>query len=447
MSNGLKLKGYNMTSKNLKNLLGIEECIRYYPPNIEKVQDSETIFRNDREIDLYLHIPFCKTPCGFCPFNQYLYKENEVRSYLSVIEKEIKILKALNNLTQLKIKTIWIGGGTPSDLNEEDLEKILKIIHENFNLDYVEEFTIEAKPILKLFTDSKIRLLHKYKVNRISLGVQSTNQKYLKVLGRGYDPDDAFEMIKRIKQNNFVLNIDMIYRLPGQTLTEVAEDVDRVKSLGIDHISWFPFVSHQGTPIEKKMNREERLEKADRNQYFEMFNVILESMNLDGYEQYTPYYFSKEKKCQYHIDRWQMPQLETLGIGAGAFSFFNGWIYANAHNIKSYQEAINNETPPIVMGRKLNQIEKITRLAVLGIKFFTINMDEFQKYSGVKMDVFYQKELKILEELGLIEVHKNQIDCTLLGKAFNNDISMYFSTDSAKWINQPQAIQLIGEGL
>lgn len=436
-----------MTLKNLKNILGIEECIRYYPPNIEKVQNSETIFRNNREIDLYLHIPFCKTPCGFCPFNRYLYQENEVKSYLSAIEKEIQILKALNNLTQLKIKTIWIGGGTPSDLNEDALEKILRIIQENFNLDYLKEFTIEVKPILRLFTDLKIRLLKKYKVNRISLGVQSTNQKYLKVLGRGYNPDDAFEMIKRIQQNNFILNIDMIYRLPGQTQTEVAEDVDRVKSLEIDHVSWFPYVSHQGTPLAKKMNRGELPKKADKNQYFEIFNVILESMNHNGYQQYTPYYFSKEKKCQYHIDRWQMPQLETIGIGAGAFSFFNGWIYANAHNINRYQEAINNQKPPIVMGRKLNLIEKITRLAVLGIKFFTINMDEFQKYSGVKMDVFYQRELKILEELGLIEVHKNQVDCTLLGKAFNNDISTYFSTDSAKRISQPQAIHLMCKGL
>ena len=354
-----------MTLKNLKNILGIEECIRYYPPNIEKVQNSETIFRNNREIDLYLHIPFCKTPCGFCPFNRYLYQENEVKSYLSAIEKEIQILKALNNLTQLKIKTIWIGGGTPSDLNEDALEKILRIIQENFNLDYLKEFTIEVKPILRLFTDLKIRLLKKYKVNRISLGVQSTNQKYLKVLGRGYNPDDAFEMIKRIQQNNFILNIDMIYRLPGQTQTEVAEDVDRVKSLEIDHVSWFPYVSHQGTPLAKKMNRGELPKKADKNQYFEIFNVILESMNHNGYQQYTPYYFSKEKKCQYHIDRWQMPQLETIGIGAGAFSFFNGWIYANAHNINRYQEAINNQKPPIVMGRKLNLIEKITRLAVL----------------------------------------------------------------------------------
>ncbi len=436
-----------MTSQNLKNLLGIEECIRYYPPNIEKVKNSETIFRNDREIDLYIHIPFCKTPCGFCPFNQYLYKESEVKSYLSIIEKEIKILKRLNDLSQLKIKTFWIGGGTPSDLNEEDLEKILKIIHKNFDLAHIEEFTIEAKPILKLFTAAKINLLHKYKVNRISVGIQSTNQKYLKILGRGYTPEDAFEMIKRVKKNKFVLNIDMIYRLPGQTLAEVLEDVKRIKYLGIDHVSWFPYVSHQGTPMENRMAEGKRPDRADRDQYFKMFKVIIKSMKSDGYELYTPYYFSKGRKCHYHIGRWRMPQRDTLGIGAGAFSFFNGWIYANAHNVKVYQEAIDSGKPPIVMGKRLDQIEKITRLAVLGVKFFTIDMDEFEKYTGVRMEVFYQKELKTLKNLGLIKIRKNLIECTLLGKAFNNDIAMYLSIDSAKSTNQPQAIQLIGDGL
>lgn len=453
MGNGPKPKKYNMTSENLKNLLGIEECIRYYPPNIKKVRNPETIFRNnrefqnDREIDLYLHIPFCKTPCGFCPFNKYLYQENKVKSYISAVEKEIQILKKLNDLKQLKIKTIWIGGGTPSDLNEDALEKILITIHKNFNLDYVKEFTVEAKPILKLFTEAKMHLLKKYKVNRISLGVQSLNQKYLKQIGRGYSPDEALEMIKRIKQNNFILNIDMIYRFLGQTKDEVIEDVNQVKSRGIDHISWFYYVTHEGTPLAEKINKGELPPKADKKQYFEMFRSVLEIMDKNEYEQYTPYYFSKGIKCQYHIDRWQMPQLETLGIGAGAFSCFKGWIYANAHNIIRYQGLVSKQKPPIVMGKKMSPIEKITRLAVLGIKFFTIDMNEFQKYSGVKMDVFYQKELKVLKKLGLIKVNKNLVECTLLGRAFNNDIAMYFSVDSSKWIRQPQGIYLMKKSL
>lgn len=438
-----------MNSQNLKNILGIEECVRYYPPNIERVQDSGTIFRDDREIDVYLHIPFCRTPCNFCPFNRYLYRENEVKVYLAAVEKEVQILKTIYDFKQLRIKTVWIGGGTPSDLEEGALEEVLRILQENFNLDYVKEFTIDAKPFLKLFTEAKMRLLKRYKVNRVSLGVQSTKEEYLRNMGRGYSPDEVFEMIKRIKQNGLVLNIDMMYRLPGQTKAEVVKDVERVKSLGIDHFSWFPYVTHQGTLFAERIAKGELPPKADKARYFEMFKTIVEIMGGEGYQLYTPYYFSKteKNKCQYHIGRWRMPQRETLGIGAGAFSCFNGWIYANAHNLALFQKAVNRQKPPVVMGRKISPVEKITRLAVLGIKFFDIVKDDFQKYSGVEMGVFYQKELKVLEKLGLIKITRNKIECTLLGKAFNNDIAMYFSTDSAKLAKQPQATQLISKGL
>lgn len=436
-----------ISKKKLERILEVEECIRYYPPDMKKIQNPRDIFKDkgqihkNREIDLYIHIPFCKNFCGFCPFNKYFYQENKVRSYISLIEKEIKTIKMLYNLNQLKIRTIWIGGGTPSDLSNETLEKLLKIIHKNFILDYIKEFTIEVKPVLKSLTESKIRLLHKYKVNRISLGVQSTNQKYLKILGRRYTFDEAFNTIRKIQQNNFILNVDMLYRLPGQTLSEVKRDANHIGSLEISHASWFPYIPYQGTPLAEKINRKVLPKRADKFQYFKMFNIILERMICNGYQQYTPYYFSKGKKCQYHIDRWQMPQLETLGIGAGAFSFFNGWIYANAHNILHYLKLINNNSPPIIIGKKLNSIEKIARLAVLGIKFFTIDMNEFKKYSKIEMNVFYEKELKMLKRLGLIYIVKNKINCTPLGKAFNNNISMLFSKKQIK--RQPQGIYLM----
>jgi len=436
-----------MIPEKIEKLLGIEECIRYYPPNIDEVENADVVFQGYREIDVYIHIPFCKTPCSFCPFNKYLFEDSKVKSYLSALEKEIQIIKSLNDFSQIRIKTIWIGGGTPTDLCDDDIEKVLTIIHNNFSLEYVKEFTIEGKPVLSLFTDAKLTLLQKYKVNRISLGVQSTDQRYLKLLGRGYEPDDVFSMVKKIKQMNFNLNIDMIYRLPGQTEAEVVEEVKRVRSLGIDHFSWFPYITHQGTAMANRVNNGELPQRADRVLYFDMFNAVIKTMNEEGYQQYTPYYFAKDKKCQYHIDRWQMPQLETLGIGAGAFSFFNGWIYTNMHNIKHYEETVNSGKAPVVMGKKLSLMERITRFMVLGIKFFEINKDDFEKISGAKIDVFYEKELKTLEDLGLVELREDSISCTMLGKAFNNDIANYLSIDSAKLISQPQAVDLMKKGL
>jgi oxygen-independent coproporphyrinogen-3 oxidase len=435
----------------------IRECIRYYPPNIKKIQDPKIIFEkikkedhpNPRKINLFISFPFCKTPCGICPFNIHLYRKNSINSYVSALKKEIKILQKLNDLNQLQIETIEIGGGTLSDLNEKKLEEILKIVSANFNLSTLKEFSLEVKPILNSFKSPKINLLKKYKVNRISLGVQSTNPKYLQILNRGYTPNDVTEMIKRIQQNNFILNIDMMYRLPGQTLKEIIEEVNRVRFLKVDHISWFPYIPFSGTPLATKIKEKKLPSLPNSELYFKMFKMILKKMIQAGYYQYTPYHFSlsKDKVCQYHVNRWKIPQKETLGIGAGAFSFFNNFIYTNAHNISRYLEMIKKNKPPIILGRKLNKMERVTRLAVLGIKFFRINTKRFQQYTGIKFTNLYSKSLKVIKKLGLIQVSKNEIKCTLLGRAFNNDVAIHFSVNYLRKTKHPQGIYIKRKGL
>ena len=434
---------------DLESLLGIEECVRYYPPNLEAAADPESVLRNEtplrpnREIDLFLDVPFCSTICGFCPFNVYPFSGADVGSYLSGVEKEIGVIKALHDFSQTRVRTVWVGGGTPSLLEDHALDSLLRLLHDNFDLSHLKEFTVEVKPTLKVLTDSKLGILRKHKVDRISMGVQSTNNEFLRVLGRGYTADEATQVIKYIKDAQFTLNIDMMYRLPGQTHDQIQIDVDAVRSLGVDHLSWFPYVPHAGTPLADRIDRGRVVAPADRTEYFKMYNTVVERMTDAGYRQYAPYYFTQANDCEYHVDRWRMPQLETLGIGAGAFSFFNGWIYANEHTPAKYQEAVDNQKPPIMMAKKLSTTERITRLAVLGVKFFAIDMEEFRQHSGVRMDELYEQELDLLEKSGLIEIRDNRIECTLLGKAFNNDIATILGTDTARRTKHPQAIDLM----
>ena len=437
------------TTENLQNILGVEECVRYYPPNLERVQDpgaiflSETTICKDRKIDLFVDVPYCGTICGFCPFNVYSYDETEVRSYLCAIEKEIHEIKTRHDFSQIKVCTVWIGGGTPSVLEEDALETLLRLLHNNFDLSQVKELTVEIKPTLSNLTNAKLDILHQYHVNRISMGVQSVHQDQLKILGRGHTSTEAFQVIEKIKDAGFILNIDMMYRLPGQTQVGVESDLDGVRSLGIDQMSWFPYVPHPGTSLANRINRGRVTKPVDQAEYFKMFKAVLERMSDAGYEQYTPYHFSLSGRCEYHVDRWQMPQLETLGIGPGAFSFFNGHIYTNEHTPTKYAQVVDNQIPPVMMAKKLTQTEQITRLAVLGIKFFTMDMEEFREYSGVQMEVYYEKELELLEGVELIKVWDNHVECTLAGKAFNNDVAAIFGTDTAKRTKHPQGIDLM----
>lgn len=435
--------------EDIQNLLGVEECVRYYPPNLETVEDpgvvflSEPALRRDRKIDVFVDVPYCGTICGFCPFNVYRYDESEARSYLRALEKEIHEIKARHDFSQVKVRTVWIGGGTPSVMDEDAIDALLRMLHDNFDLTEIEEQTFEIKPTPSDLTGAKFDILRRYNVNRISMGVQSTHQDQLRILGRGHTAAEAHQVIKRIKDEGFALNIDMMYRLPGQTLSEVEDDLDAVRSLGIDHMSWFPYVSHHGTSLANRIDRGRVSRPTGRDGYFSMFKSVLERMGEAGYEQYTPYHFSLNGRCEYHVDRWQMPQLETLGIGPGAFSFFNGCIYANEHNPDKYMKAVADNVPPVMMAKKLSRIEMITRLAVLGSKFFVMDMEKFRGQSGVEMDVFYKKELELLTRAGLIEVRDNRVECTLAGRAFNNDVATIFGTDTARRAKHPQAVDLM----
>ncbi len=434
---------------DLRTLLGIEECVRYYPPNLEPVADPAAILGGQRlnasrrEIDIFLDVPFCSTICGFCPFNVYPYAQADVASYLEALEREVTLIKSLHDLSGTKVRTIWVGGGTPSLLDDDALDWLLGLLAANFDLTELAEFTVEVKPTLASLTEAKFDVLRKSHVDRISMGVQSTHEEFLRILGRGYTAAVASEAIRRIKDAGFILNIDMMYRLPGQTMDQVSADVHAIRSLGVDHVSWFPYVPHAGTPLADRIERGRVAQQGDRREYLDMFKAVADSMTYVGYRQYTPYYFTQGDPCEYHVGRWRMPQRETLGIGAGAFAFFNGWIYANEHDPAKYRHAVDRHVLPVMRAKKLTTAEWITRLAVLGVHFFTINLADFERHSGVAMQDFYKQELEILQQTGLVEVRDGQLDCTLLGRAFNNDIATVLGTDTSRRTRHPQAIDLM----
>jgi oxygen-independent coproporphyrinogen-3 oxidase len=432
----------------LEELLSAEECVRYYPPNLGPVTEPADVLRSPegqarRDIDIFVDVPYCKTICGFCPFNVYPYERSEVHAYLDALEREIRAVTSLHDLGTIRVRTVWIGGGTPSILEADVLERMLSIIAAAFDVHEADEVTLEIKPSLRTLTSDKIDLVRSFGVGRISMGVQSTDPQQLRILGRGHTAEEALSVIEFIRAEGFPVNIDMMCRLPGQELSGVERDLEQVRTLGIDHMSWFPYVSHAGTSLADRIQRQRVPQPASRKAYFEMFDLVSRLTTESGYEQYTPYHFGHGARCLYHEDRWRMPQRETLGLGAGAFSFFNGWIYANEHNPARYGAVTMSRVPPIMQAKKLSQTERITRLAVLGIKFFAIDLAEFEQHSGVAFGEYYATELDLLQQAGLVEITNEAIICTPLGRAFNNDIATVLSTDVARRTKHPQAVDLM----
>lgn len=440
-----------LNEENYNKLLDVEECIRFYPPDIMELLESDSIFRikDDREkkLALYFHIPFCKSPCGFCPFNQYNYSEEQLNLYLYSLSKEIQLIKQKIDFSKVQISSIWIGGGTPLDLSVEQLSVILHKINAEFNTCNLLEFTIEGKPVEGMITAEKLKLLKDNRVNRISLGIQSTNDRLLKILVRNYTFEQAQKVISLIHSYGFNLNVDMIYRIPGESEKEMLEDAKKISALKIEHISWFHYISHPGTPLTERLKRDGVKLDHDHDVFFLQYKSIKDIMLSVGYKQYTPYYYTLNQKCQYHLDRWKMPQLDVVGLGAGAFSTYNGWIYTNYHNLELYNDTIGKLKLPIGMGKKMTHEDRVTRLLVLGCKFFKINISEFERVSHENFTKLFSSKLNLLTKMGLLSKEGDELLCTEYGEAFNNAIAMCLSEDKYYAYGQPQPLSIRKKGL
>lgn len=435
---------------DIKRFLDVEECVRFYPPDIREIVNAEEIFSETdekKEISVYIHIPFCKSPCGFCPFNQYRFDEEAFSAYIQSLKKEIDLLKKKISFSDKTITSIWIGGGTPLDLSAEQLTDLLSYVSEKFDLSKTEEFTIEGKPVPGMITDEKLQVLKRYSVTRISLGIQSTHKKYLKLLGRNYTFEQAVEIIKKITSYGLKLNLDMIYHIPGETEQEIADDVRNISALDVEHISWFHYISHPGTPLTKKFSDNNTFISHDNEEFYEKYCLVRDMMEVAGYRQYTPYYYTLDKECRYHVDRWRMPQVDVVGIGSGAFSSYNGWIYSNAHNTDLYIDTVNSGKVPVTKGKKMSRSDCISRYAVLGCKFFTLDNENFFRLTGENLCSYFEEKLNILLQLGLVYVENGNIGCTEKGKAFNNAIAMCLSDEKYYSFDQPQPLLIRKEGL
>lgn len=457
----LEIVGADQSSKpaeplqDLQSLLGVEECVRYYPPDLATVTQPRTVFSipehpllpvREREIDIFVDVPFCKTICGFCPFNVYPYEPTIARRYLDDLKLEIQHIKEIHDFGSLRVGSAWVGGGTPSVMAEEFLDELLTLLESAFDLSTAHEFTVEIKPSFDDLTESKLALLRRHGIRRVSMGVQSTQEHQLRILGRGHTRDEALGVVELLKGNDFALNIDMMYRLPGQQLADVDADIADVAGRGIDHMSWFPYVPHGGTSLAKRIDKGRVEAQASRDVYAQMFDAVSSGLVSHGYEQYTPYHFGLTDRCHYHEGRWGLPQRETLGLGPGAFSFFNGWIYTNEHDPAKYHQDISEGRPPILAGKRLDVAESVTRFAVLGIKLFDIDFETFHAVSGQDFASYYSQEIELLSSLGFIEVHPDRISCTPAGRAFNNDVASVFATDTARRAHHPQALDYMRAG-
>lgn len=364
---------------------------------------------NDKEIGVYVHIPFCKRKCYYCDFISFCEKDELQEKYINTVIQEIEDFFNLNK--NVKIKTIYIGGGTPSFIDGKYIEKIMN----TFNKEGVVEATIEVNP-----GSASLEKLKKYKecgINRLSIGLQSTEYRLLKKIGRIHNYNDflaTYNLAREVGFDN--INVDLMIGLPGQTIEDVKSSLNKVINLNPSHISVYSLIVEENTIIYNLIEQNKIVlpdEELERNMYWYVKNYL----ELGGYEHYEISNFAKKGKMSLHnLDCWN--QKEYVGFGASAHSYLNRKRFCNIGVLEEYIKDFKNTKEVQEVQSFYETKQEYMLLGLRKIKGVCIS--DFKNKFGENPIFLFKNELNKLIEEGLLEITTNNIKLTNKGLNFAN---------------------------
>ena len=335
---------------------------------------------------IYIHIPFCKKACTYCDF-YFSISLTQKENYLEVLQKEIGERNTFFN-AQEKINTIYFGGGTPSILDKNDIDTIIKSLSGNFKLVDVEEITLECNP--DDLSSEYLKKLEDTKINRLSIGVQSFYDPYLKFMNRRHDSKKSMEVLDRIKHSRFSnYSIDIIFGVPGQTKDELLRDLEIATNHNIPHISIYQLTYEPGTPL-YYMLKKGRIGVQPQNESEEQYELIIEFLQNHGYEHYEVSNFAKPGMYSKHNTLYWKGE-KYLGLGPGAHSY-DGFLQRrwNYPNLKKYINAENYFEVEHLNETKIYNEIILTRLRTM----WGISKNEF---TGRYLEYFLQKSQTLIK--------------------------------------------------
>lgn len=359
-------------------------------------------------IGIYIHIPFCKSKCLYCDFFSVADGKKFEKKYVEALRNEI-IKRISVNKNGYHVNTIYIGGGTPSYIDEKNIYEILETIKNCCEIDENVEITIEANP--GTVSQEKMEAYKKMGINRLSIGLQETNDKLLKEIGRIHTNAEYLKTIEYANKAGFTnINTDIIIGLPNQTIYDVENTLNQLISLNLTHISIYSLIVEEGTKLEKLIdNGTLKLPDEEMERY--MYWFAKRKLEENGYIHYEISNFSKiDYRSRHNVDCWN--QKEYLGFGAGASSYNGIARYKNIEDLEKYIENMekDNFAKNIVIEEIQNREDKMKEYMLLGLrKINGININNFRKKFGTTPLYKYNKELTKLLREELILMDTNNI--------------------------------------
>ena len=358
---------------------------------------------------IYVHVPFCRRKCNYCAFYSKVGSESERSAYTDALTREIN-LRGDNSA----IETIYFGGGTPTTLELEQLERIICAIHRNFNVETCAEITIEANP--GTVDKNYLRGLRALGFNRLSLGVQSFNDFLLKILGRIHNSRAAIDTVELAKIFFANVSVDLMYGLPNQTLDNVRRDLEQVKRLDIQHVSIYGLEVEEGTRF-YELDHVGKLNLPDETICADMYDLITTTLPAQGYRRYEISNFAKETfESRHNVGYWTGKHY--FGFGAGAHSFDGTLRTSNVRDVAAY---ISGAVP--VIEEVITRQAAMEEFCFLGLRMIDgISAQIFsQRFDANIFDVFGAAINKNIRH-GLLEVDGDRIFLTSRGLALGNEV-------------------------
>jgi menaquinone C8-methyltransferase len=355
---------------------------------------TSAMLKPGEKLSLYIHIPFCRKLCPFCCFNRYLFQENKAREYFVYLRKELDIYLQRGFV----FESFYFGGGTPTILMDE-LTAFIGYLKSRCR---VKDVSLETTPYE--LTPEKIAALKNAGVNRLSLGVQSFDNKMLEAMGRTQcSAEEVREKILLARGQFETINIDLIFNFPFQTPSQFETDVAAFKQLELDQVTFYPLMPspHKKSAMERKFARvNNSLEKR-------YYDIILRDIYHEGYRASTVWCFSRDKRM---IDEYIVDHADYVGIGSGSVSLVNGCFYVNTYSLAKYSDLLKNDHLPIVRWRDLSSRE-YARYYLLTKLFGTrVDKEQFLRHFGTDIHRILGLELNLLKLAGATSENAREIN-------------------------------------
>ncbi|WP_251866364.1 radical SAM family heme chaperone HemW [Enterococcus malodoratus] len=372
----------------------------------------------------YVHIPFCEHICYYCDFNKVFLEGQPVGEYIEALLKEARLSLIKNPVKNME--TLYVGGGTPTSLNASQLDRLLSGLREI--LPYNEgEFTVEANP--GDLSGEKLDVMKNYGVNRLSMGVQTFDDRLLKKIGRKHTAKDVYDTVRLLEEKDFSnVTIDLIYALPGQSLESFRDTVERALALDLPHYALYSLILENQTMFMNWVRRG-KMQLPEQELEAQMYAETIEAMEKAGRMQYEISNFAKPGfESQHNLVYWN--NQNYFGLGAGASGYLENRRYKNRGPIQHYMRALTDNQLPILEEERLSQKEQIEEEMFLGLrKISGVDKTVFESRFDQKLTDVYGDVIEKLKQQKLIAETDSRVRLTKTGLFRGNDVFENFLLD------------------